>query len=109
MQIGGTLITALVRILVVVGTLAAVYYFVLRPVLDTTEKVSGGINDSIQKSLEDANQAFEQSNVTPKTQNQITTYIKKVPTNKLPRLTDCINRNPSSIQHIERCAKRLSN
>jgi len=109
MQIGGTLITAVVRILVVVGTLAAVYYFVLRPVLDTTEKVSGGINDSIQKSLDDANQAFQQSNVKPQTQNQITNYIKRVPTKQLPRLTNCINRNPSSIQHIERCARRLSN
>ena len=108
MQIGGTLITGLVRVLVVVGTLAAAYYFIVRPVLDTTEKVSSGINDNIQRSLDEANEAFEQSNVTPQTQTQITTHIKNVPANKLPQLTDCINRNPSSIQHIERCAKRLS-
>jgi hypothetical protein len=108
MQIGGTLITGLVRLLVVAGTLAAVYYFVVRPVLDTTEKVSGGINSSIQQTLDEANQAFDQTNVKPQTQTQITTYIKNVPTKRLPQLSQCINRNPSSIAHIERCARRLS-
>lgn len=108
MQIGGTLVTGVVRVLVVVATLAAAYYFVIRPVLDTTEKVSGGINSSIQQSLDEANEAFEQSNVSTQTQQNITTTIKNVPTNRLPQLTQCINRNPSSIQHIERCAERLS-
>lgn len=109
MHIGGTLITGVVRILVVVATLAAAYYFILRPVLDTTERVSGGISGGIQKSLDEANRAFEDSNVSNQTQRQITTNIKNVPNSKLPRLSDCINRNPTSIQHIQRCAKRLSN
>ena len=108
MQIGGTLITGLVRVLVVVGTLAAVSYFVIRPVLETTENVSSGINDNIQRSLDEANRAFDQVNVSPQTQTQITTNIKNVPTDRLPQLSACINRNPGSIQHIERCARRLS-
>ena len=108
MQIGGTLVTGVVRVLVVVATLAAAYYFIIRPVLDTTETISGGISDNIQKSLDEANEAFEQSNVPVQTRQSITTTIKNVPTSKLPRLTTCINRNPSSIQHIERCARRLS-
>ncbi len=108
MQIGGTLITGLVRVLVVVGTLAAVSFFVIKPILETTENVSSGINDNIQRSLDEANKAFDQANVPPRTQTQITNQIQNVPTGKLPRLTDCINRNPSSIQHIERCARRLS-
>ena len=81
MQIGGTLVTGVVRVLVVVATLAAAYYFVIRPVLDTTEKVSGGINSSIQQSLDEANEAFEQSNVSTQKQQNITTTIKNVPTN----------------------------
>lgn len=108
MQIGGTLVTGVVRVLVIVATLAAAYYFIVRPVLETTETVSSGINTNIQKSLDEANEAFEQANVPVQTQQNITTTIKNVPTNKLPQLTTCINRNPSSIQHIERCAKRLS-
>ena len=108
MQIGGTLVTGVVRVLVVVATLAAAYYFIIRPVLDTTETISGGINNNIQKSLDEANKAFELSNVPVQTQQSITTTIKNAPTNKLPRLTACINRNPSNIQHIERCASRLS-
>jgi NAD-specific glutamate dehydrogenase len=108
MHIGGTLVSGVVRILVVVATLAAAYYFILRPILDTTEKVSGGISNNIQKSLDEANEAFSHSNVTPQTQNQITTSIKNVPPDRLPRLNTCIQRNPTSIAHIERCAKRLS-
>ena len=108
MQIGGTLVTGVVRVLVIVATLAAAYYFIVRPVLETTETVSSGINTNIQKSLDEANEAFEQANVPVQTQQNITTTIKNVPTNKLPQLTTCINRNPSSIQHIERCAKKLS-
>ena len=87
---------------------ALLHRFIIRPVLDTTETISGGINNNIQKSLDEANKAFELSNVPVQTQQSITTTIKNVPTNKLPRLTACINRNPSSIQHIERCASRLS-
>jgi len=108
MQIGGTLVTALVRVLVVVATLAAVSYFLVRPVLQTTENVSNGINDNIQRSLDEADKAFDQTNVTPQTQQQITTTIKNIPTDKLPRLNNCIQRNPSSIAHIEKCAQRLS-
>lgn len=108
MHIGGTLVTAVVRILVAVATLAAAYYFIVRPVLDTTEKVSSGINGSIQKSLDEANRAFQSSDVSGQTQRQVTTNIKNVPTDRLPRLSKCINRKPGNIQHINRCAKRLS-
>lgn len=109
MQIGGTLITGLVRILVVVATLAAVYYFLVRPVLDTTEKVSGGITSSVQESIDNANKAIDNaSNLSAGSQHQITTAIGDVPTDRLPRLSECINRKPGNVQHIERCARRLS-
>lgn len=108
MHIGGTLITGVVRILVVVATLAAVYYFLVRPVLETTEKVSGGISGNIQKSLDQANNVFDQTDASQGTQLQITRSIKNVPPGNLSKLTACINRNPSSIQQIERCARRLS-
>ncbi|MBN8868055.1 MAG: hypothetical protein J0H98_10930 [Solirubrobacterales bacterium] len=108
MQIGGTLVTAVVRIAVIAATLACVYYFLLRPILDTTEKVSGGINDSIQKSLDQADQAFDQANISTHTQRTITTRIKNVPTDRLPQLNRCISRAGADLGRIERCAARLS-
>lgn len=109
MQIGGTLINGLVRVLVVVGILAAVSYFVIRPVLDTTEKVSSGINDSIQQSIDEANQAFEQTNVKPQTQKILTRKIKNVPPSKIPKLQNCITAAGTDINQINRCINRYSN
>mgnify|MGYP001172760637 CR=1 FL=1 len=108
MQIGGTLITGLVRVLVVVGTLAAAYYFIVRPVLDTTEKVSTGINSSIQQSIDEANDAFDQANVTPKNQRVMTNRIKTVPTSQIPKLERCITRSGTNINAINRCIDRYS-
>ncbi len=109
MQIGGTLINGLVRVLVVAGTLAAVYYFVVRPVLDTTEKVSGGINSSIQQTLDEANDAFDQTNVTTKNQKVLTRKIKNVPTPNIPKLENCITAAGTNINQINRCINRYAN
>ncbi|MCB0864040.1 MAG: hypothetical protein KDB66_12675 [Solirubrobacterales bacterium] len=108
MQIGGTLITALVRVLVVVGTLAAVSYFVIRPVLDTTEKVSSGINSSIQQSIDEANDAFDQTNVSPQTQRVMTRKIRNVPNSRIPKLENCITRAGTNISRINHCIDRYA-
>jgi hypothetical protein len=110
MQIGGTLITSVVRIVVVVATLAAAYYFIVAPVLETTEKVSSGINDNIQRGLDQANRAIEEANfdVPKTTQTQISADIRKIPPNEMPRFSKCVQRKPGSLEHLERCAKRLS-
>lgn len=111
MQIGGTLITAVVRIAVLAATLALVYFFVIRPVLDTTETVSSGINQNIQRSLDEANEAFQQSgtNFDVKKQRKLTRDIKNVPTNQLPRLNRCISNAGADLDRVRRCASRLSN
>ena len=58
---GGSLVSAVIRIAIIAATLALVYYFVIRPVLDTTERVSSGMQGNIEKSLESVNEAFGQA------------------------------------------------
>ena len=53
----GNVASGAIRLLVAVGILAAAYFFIVRPVLDTTENVSDTVNSSIQS----ANESFEQS------------------------------------------------
>lgn len=108
MQIGGTLISGLVRVLVVVGTLAAVYYFIVRPVLETTEKVSTGINSSIQQSIDEASNAFDQADVNPQNQKVMTSKIRTVPNSQIPKLERCITRSGTDINEINRCINRFS-
>lgn len=108
MQIGGTLVTGLVRILVVIATLAAAYYFILRPILDTTEKVSGGISGSIQQTIDEANNAFERADVPPRGQQVMTTKIKRVPPSRIPQLERCVTRSGADIGSINRCIDKFS-
>ena len=53
----GNVTSGIIRLLVTVGILAATYFFIVKPVLDTTENVSDTVNSSIQS----ANESFKQS------------------------------------------------
>src|SRR5262245_30734696 len=44
----GTFINPLIRIVATVAILAAVYFFIVKPVLNTTESVSSGIGNSFE-------------------------------------------------------------
>ena len=48
----GNLTAGIIRLLVTVGILAAAYFFIVKPTLETTEKVSHETNVNIQKGFE---------------------------------------------------------
>jgi F0F1-type ATP synthase membrane subunit b/b' len=106
MQIGGTVVNGIVRIVIVAATLALVYYFILRPILDTTETVSGGIQDNIEKTLNEVNSAFDQ---VPGTGNQaqIKRQINQSSGVNQKRLINCIQRAQQDVDRIQRCAERF--
>lgn len=54
----GTLSSGVIRLLVAVGIIAAVGYFLVRPALETTEKLGREVNDSIRRSI---NHSFNQN------------------------------------------------
>jgi hypothetical protein len=109
MQIGGTLVNAAVRIAVLAATLALVYYFILRPVLDTTETVSGGIGGNIQKTFDEVNRAFDQAGGQTGgiTQVQIKRQITRTGGVDQQKLINCIERAGQDINRIQRCANRF--
>src|SRR5690348_10636403 len=51
----GNVTAGIIRLLVTVGILAAVYFFIVKPTLDTTKEISHEVNVNVQKSLGDAN------------------------------------------------------
>lgn len=104
-MIGGPLVSALVRVVVVVATLAAVSYFVIRPILETTEKVSTGVSQNIQRSLDDA---FGRTGISQSRQTVITKKVRSVSGRDMRRLERCIDRAGSNIARINRCASRFS-
>jgi hypothetical protein len=50
----GNLTAGIIRLLVTVGILVAVYFFVVRPTLDTTEKIGHEVNGNIQRGFKEA-------------------------------------------------------
>jgi hypothetical protein len=46
----GNLTSGIIRLAVTVGILAAVYFFIVRPVLDTTNHAVDSANEQIEKS-----------------------------------------------------------
>jgi hypothetical protein len=50
----GSFTFGIVRLLVAVGIMAAAYFFIVKPVLHTTEHVSDSVNNSINHSLEES-------------------------------------------------------
>ncbi len=104
-MIGGTLVSGVVRVVVVVATLAAAYYFIVRPVLETTEKVSTGISGDVQRTLDDA---FGRTGVSQHRQTVIMNKVRSVSARDARRLQRCVGRAGTNVALINRCATRFS-
>ncbi|MGB0121517.1 MAG: hypothetical protein WBP55_11265 [Solirubrobacterales bacterium] len=110
MQIGGTLVNMVVRLVILFATLALVYLFIIKPILETTEKVSSDQKVNIQNALENVNRAFDQS--TPVTSGpgevQIRRTITRLDGKRQKRLLRCVQNANQDIDRIRRCAERYT-
>jgi predicted PurR-regulated permease PerM len=107
----GHLSAGIIRLLVTVGILAAVYFFLVRPALDTTENISRETNQSIQKSfdnsgLNDINGTIEEVNrrVQREIKKSFRTSKQQGDADKLIR---CIKRVRPDVNKIQRCSERF--
>ena len=55
----GTIINPILKIVTTVAILGAVYIFFVKPILDTTEEISGNVGAQVRQGLDDANEASE--------------------------------------------------
>jgi hypothetical protein len=114
----GNVASGVIRLLVAVGILAAAYFFIVRPVLDTTENVS----DTFNNSIESANQSFESSfgphsetsralrRANRQVQIQITRSFhqaKHAAGGDPMKIVHCIQRANGNVDKMHRCAKRF--
>jgi hypothetical protein len=119
----GNLTAGIIRLAVVVGILAAVYFFAIRPVLDTTEnisnqafqhsdQISNSIQRSIQRNINQTNrqiqQQLRQSGVAakPPSQRKITRTVHGLTPAQARRLNRCINRVVPNVRALNRCFDR---
>jgi F0F1-type ATP synthase membrane subunit b/b' len=117
----GNLSTGVIRLGVTVGILAAVYFFIVKPVLHTTEKTVESTNHQIEKSFESANfnsQAIEErvnktiDEVNKQVQTQVEHSFNAADAQgglkKTEILLHCIQRAHQNVHRIERCSKKFS-
>jgi F0F1-type ATP synthase membrane subunit b/b' len=110
----GNVTSGIIRLLVAVGVLAAAYFFIVKPVLHTTENVSNTVNDSIQSAHESFEESFGPHSETAKALNkankqvqiQITRsfhQVKKATGGDPQKLIHCIQRAAGDVHRIQRC------
>jgi len=105
----GNLTSGIIRLLVTVGILAAAYFFIVKPVLKTTDNAINKTNESFEKSfgpdganLGDINKTIESVNhqVQIQIQRSFHTAKKHGNPNKLIR---CVEHANGNVNRIKRC------
>ena len=106
----GSVTSGIVRLLVTVGILAAAYFFIVKPVLDTTETISSETNESIQKSFE--NNGFNEidvtlENVNKRVEKQLNQALKQSKQHgDLDKLRICMKKAVGDVDRVKRCANK---
>lgn len=95
-----------------VGILAAVYFFVVKPTLSTTEKISHEVNVNVQKSIHEAN-IGEIGKTIDNVNRQVQREIKKSlraskQHGSADKLIHCIQRAHQNVHKIQLCSNRYN-
>jgi hypothetical protein len=107
----GSIASGLIRLLVGVGILAAAYFFIVKPVLHTTDHAIDSANRSFEKSfgansLDDISKTFE--NVDKQVQVEIRRSFHTAKVDGSPkRLIRCIKRANGDVHRIQRCTVKF--
>jgi hypothetical protein len=109
----GSLTSGVIRLLVAVGILAAAYFFIVKPVLKTTDNAIDSANQSFEKSfgvngvdITDISGTIE--DVNRQMQRQIRRSFHTAKKEGDPkRLVKCIQRSHGDVQKIQRCTVKF--
>ncbi|HEX6206263.1 MAG TPA: hypothetical protein VFZ29_10720 [Solirubrobacterales bacterium] len=105
----GNLSAGIIRLLVTVGIIAAVGFFLVKPALDTTRDISREANQSIQKSFQDndfSDISGQIEDVNRQVQIEIKKSVRTSKPQKADKLIDCIQRAHQNVNKIQRCSER---
>ena len=107
----GNLSAGIIRLLVTVGILAAVYFFIVKPTLETTKDISHEVNGNIQKSLKEANIgdiSKSINGVNRRVEREIKHSLRHAQGHSAAnKLVHCIQRAHQNVNKIQRCSQRF--
>ena len=103
----GTIINPIIKIVTTVAILGAVYLFIVKPTLDTTEDITDRAFDSssqLQQDIQgDIESAFDQAGNAGNIDIEIPKSAKQA-----QKLGDCVTAAGTNIEKINRCMERFS-
>jgi hypothetical protein len=114
----GNATATILRLVLVVGTLAAVYFFIVKPTLDTTEKAinlgNNGVNSISREIQQNVNQGLNgQNGLQRRIQRRVQRQIRQAQrqtaragNGKQQQLLRCVERAKNA-QKIAACAQRF--
>jgi hypothetical protein len=110
----GSLTSGIIRLLVSVGVLAAAYFFIVKPVLHTTDNAINSANKTFEKSfgteidVNDIGKTIE--DVNHKVEEEIRRSLntaKRHGKNDPQKLVKCIQRANGNVHRIHRCTVKF--
>ena len=131
-SIVGMFTSSVLRLAVAVGVIVAIYFFAIRPILDTTNKAldtannfqlqngsaGTGLSREIQRTINQTNrqirrqlrQSGRQANLAQQAPGtvQITRTFHGLTPRQARRLTNCVNRAQGQLQRVNRCFDRFA-
>jgi hypothetical protein len=107
----GNVTAGIIRLLVTVGILAAVYFFVVKPTLETTKEISHEVNGNIQKGFQQSDLS-EINKTIDDVNRQVQREIKKSlraskQQGDADKLIRCIQRAHQNVNKIQLCSERF--
>jgi hypothetical protein len=108
----GSLTSGVIRLLVSVGILAAAYFFIVKPVLHTTDNAINSANKTFESSfgkngLDDIGHTLQ--NVNREVRHQVTHsfHVTKSHGVNPKKLVHCVRRAEGDVHKIQRCAVKF--
>lgn len=112
---GESAVRGLIRLLVTVGILAAVYFLIVSPILDTTNETIDRAFDASSDLQESINEQLEESGVdklpdfdSQGTNAALDQAIENAPDKRTKNLLRCIQRADGDVDAISACQQRFS-
>jgi hypothetical protein len=103
----GTIINPIIKVVTTVVVLGAIYLFFLKPILDTTEEVTGQVGNQIRQSQSDASQRSQDIALTS-SQSRADSYASSL-LNTWPagarEVKSCVREAKGNADAMERCAE----
>jgi hypothetical protein len=102
----GTFINPLIKIITVVAILAAVYFFFVKPTLDTTEDITNSVGGSIAKSQREFKRELQQADV-PDGQFSYS-FSGGDSAKDIQKATECISKANNDAVQIQECVDKVT-